>query len=156
MASKPSRTAAKRYHTMARLAVKDLVGVFVAGKNESVKVWNTKKKRQEVISQTLANALIDVPYKWLQHCVITGKRQDGQLYSKLEVLEAPHPVKQSQISLACNEQHQNMLKEFNHMHLLTVAWIASPNGVELDNDELNEILTHFGAYDFLAEWEQVK
>ena len=55
MASRPHKTAAKRYYTIARLVVKDLLVVFVAGQNDGkVQVWNRKKKRIERISETLA------------------------------------------------------------------------------------------------------
>ncbi len=154
MASRPHKTAAKRYYTIARLVVKDLLIVFVAGQNDSkVQAWNRKKKRIERISETLAGAIADVPHKWLQHCIVTGRRQDGQEYSKLEILAPPHPVMQSQIANSCNELHKEMLTKFNKMHQLTAAWIVSPVGEELNDTELNEILTKFGAYDFKAQWE---
>lgn len=82
MASRPNRTAAKRYYTIARLVVKDLVIVFVAGRNNGqAQVWNRKKKRLEAVTATLAGAVSAVPHKWTQRCVAAGRRQDGQDYS---------------------------------------------------------------------------
>ncbi|MGL6296236.1 MAG: hypothetical protein ACRC3K_07525, partial [Plesiomonas sp.] len=139
MASRPHKTAAKRYYTIARLVVKDLLVVFVAGKNENgkVQVWNRKRQRIEPISATTASAIADVPHKWVQHCVVTGRRQDGQQYAKLEIMAPQHPVTQSQIAASCNELHNGMVAKFNGMHRLTAAWVASPSGIELDDQELD-------------------
>lgn len=157
MASRPNRTAKKRFETIARIVTKDLLIVFVAGKNDSkVKVWNRKHNRVERLTEVTAGAIADVAYKWVMHCAVTGRRQDGQEYMKLEVLTPPHPVMQSQISNSCNELHKEMLARFNKIHQLTAAWIASPHGDELPEAEVDQIITHFGAFDFIAEWETTK
>lgn len=156
MASRPHKTAAKRYYTIARLVVKDLLVVFVAGKNENgkVQVWNRKRKRIERISATTASAIADVPHKWLLHCVVTMRHEDTkELDYNLELLAAPHPVLQSQIAKSCNELHKEMIGEVGERTRLTAAWVASPADEELDDVELSEILTNFGAYDFKAQWE---
>jgi hypothetical protein len=154
MASRPNKTAAKRYFRVAQALVKDLLVVFVAGQNDGyVNCWNRKRKRVERITRPTAMAIADVPYPWMVCCAVTGRRQDGEQYAKLEWLAAPHNITQSQIAKHCNELHQQLLAKFNPMHKLTAAWVASPRGEMLDEKEIDEIITALGAYEFLAKWE---
>lgn len=157
MASRPNRTAKKRFETIARIVTKDILCVFVAGKNDSkVVAWNRKKQSEEVVSKITFDAIANVSHKWVMHCAVVGRRQDGQEYMKLEVLTPPHPVTHAQITKSCNELHKEMLARFNKMHQLTAAWIASPHGEELPEAEVDQIITHFGAFEFKAEWEVIK
>lgn len=154
MASRPNKTASKRYQRIAKALMKDMVIVFVAGKHESkCNLWNRKLKRVEVASMSTAQAICDARYPWLIHCVITGRRQDGQQYMKVEYLESPHPVLQSQIASSCNDLHQSMMKDFNSIHTLTAAWVANPSGEEIEPGEIDQIITALGAYDFNAGWQ---
>jgi len=155
--SRPKKTLAKRYYRVAQALMKNILLVFVAGKNDSMVIaWNRKHRREEPVGMALAGAIADGIYPWVIHCAVTGRRQDGQQYMKLEYLASPHPTMQSQISASCNELHKSMLAEFNKVHQLTAAWVASPRGEELDPAEVDGIITSAGAYDFFAQWEDAK
>ncbi|GGY87771.1 hypothetical protein [Shewanella fodinae] len=152
--SKPHKTLAKRYYNVARALLRDLVVVFVAGKNDSkVQVWNRKRGKIEFIGKPTALAISDTPMPWSVLCAVTCRRQDGQQYMRTEELAAPHPITQAQIAKHCNELHMQLLKACNPMHRLTAAWIAVPTGEELPMEEVDRIITVLGAYEFLAQWE---
>jgi hypothetical protein len=131
MASRPKRTLAKRYNRMAQALLKDIVVVFVAGQNNGVvQVWDRKRKAMVKIQECTARAIHEGRFPWMVHCAVTGRRQDGQEYSKLEYLPAPHPVTQAQIAESCSEKHLRIIDTMNPQHTLTAAWVASPRGDE--------------------------
>jgi len=156
MASRPNKTAAKRYNRVAQALAKNLAVVFVAGCNNGLhKIWDLKLGREIKASRAMADALSNGCYKWMIHCAVTGRRQDGQQYMKLEYLAAPQPLMQRQIAVSCNELHKELLGGFNKMHQLTAAWIGVPSGIELEPSVIDSIITKCGAFDFKAQWEVI-
>lgn len=155
MASRPSRTAHKRYINVTRALMKDIAVVFVAGKNDGqVLPWNTRLNRPERVTAALAGALADGVYPWQVHCVVTTRERCGTENALVYDVPAPHPVRQSQIALGLNEIHKDMLSDVDADIRLTAAWVAVTTGEPMEAEQLKGILTKCGAYDFAAAWEE--
>ncbi len=155
MTRKAGKTTAKRYDRMARAILKGKVAVFVAGQNGgNVQLWDLKREKVVPITVQVARALHNGRAPWMVHAALTERRQCGDQRATVAYLPAPSPVTQAQIADSCSEKHLEMMKAINKNHLLTAARVASPEGVELSEKAVYEIIETFGAFEFYAKWEQ--
>ncbi len=155
MTRKAGKTTAKRYDRMAKAMLKGKVVVFVVGQNNGkVQLWDVKREKVVPITVQVAKALHEGRFPWVVHATLACRQQGGDQYAPVAYLPAPSPVTQAQIADSCSEKHLEMMKTINKNHLLTAAWVASPEGVELSEKAVYEIIETFGAFEFYAKWEQ--
>ena len=68
-------------------------------------------------------------------------------YFKCEVAEPDREMYQADLAEYLDVEHKRFVeKEFNQKHLTNVAWLAVPNGIELSESELDNLITLRGGY----------
>lgn len=101
------------------------------------------------VSSSAASAISNVEHPWLIYCLATGYERNGKL--RMEVVEVKVRKKiyhsdQEFLNLV-NEAHEALKHEFKINNKLTnLSWLASPNGEEITREQIDAVLTKYGAW----------
>ena len=110
----------------------------------TAEVINTKSLKPEPIGQSVAFALNKIKHRWQILLLAIGEDSNGKKYFKVDPVQLKTEMLQSELVEYLNDRHKSFIeKSFNKSHLTNVAWVAQPNGWELDNftdDDLSRII----------------
>jgi len=110
----------------------------------TAEVINTKSLKPEPIGQSVAFALNKIKHRWQIFLLAIGEDSNGKKYFKVDPVQLKTEMLQSELVEYLNDRHKSFIeKSFNKSHLTNVAWVAQPNGWELDNftdDDLSRII----------------
>lgn len=152
----------KRKALIARAALKNLcIAMVVDGKSEHCEVFNYKTCKRVPVTQQLADLIAHLPWQWYVECSAVCRDQNGKEYTTSESLFCESAYRQNDPRLTdfLNTQHIAFYKKQNHLHVITLAWVAIPNlgaKVELPIETLDKIYTELGAFEYLSQWETDK
>jgi hypothetical protein len=147
------RKRAKKYNPMkdallaARRGLKDLAiwhSELDRDNDYTAELINYKQARSITVGQSMAHVLTKVRHKWNVHLLAIGIESNGK--SRFEVDEVPitEPLLQADLVEYLDWRHKEFAKEFEQRNKLTnVAWLAVPNGEQITNEQIDEILTKF-------------
>lgn len=102
------------------------------------------------IPMTLAkyDLISKIRHRWTVFIAVIGKDDFGKFYMKSEEIEVKDPQFQKDMVDTLNKYHQELIKQFNDKHLLSVGWIATPYRYQWNEKEAFEILKELGALAF--------
>lgn len=146
----------KKYNAMsgalaaARRGLKNLA-VFHSKKDCDKKftciMVNYKTAKQVTVGQSMAFAVGEIKHKWSIHMLAIGVESNGKKRFEVEEVALPEPLFQHQLVDYLNEHHEALRVKFEERNKLTnLAWLAVPNGDSIDNDQIDAILTKYGAW----------
>ena len=138
MGRKKKYNPVKSALSLARSSLKN-VGVWHSVREKGgsyAQLINYKNGKEVAITSSLANMITNIRHNWIIHMMAIG--HDGtRSYFKSEVAIPDRPMLQANLSSFLDKKHREFVKtEFNSKHLTNVAWIAIPNGVELNEKEI--------------------
>ena len=98
---------------------------------------NNNNKKGELLhtDYKLYRAIAEVKHKWAVYMSVFGFQPDGKPYSKSSELSTEIRYYQRDLVDHLNEEHQKLVKNFNHEQKHGAGWIASPVGRELTEEE---------------------
>ena len=142
----------KRYRTSAAHALKGVHVAYITDGEPTCDVVDVTGK-QIAVDQAIADALDKVPHFWTAHLCVICRANDGEQYIK--ELTKPFSARYYKGDLVqyLNKAHSKLLHEANPQHVITCGWIATPRKEELAMEQIERIMTHLGAFNFLAKWE---
>lgn len=152
----------KRKHLIARAMLKDLcVAMVIDGRSDHCEVFNYKTAQKVPASKQLVELIAGLPWKWYIECSVVCRDQSGKEYVVSEPVYCASAYRQSDPRLSdfLNSNHLAFYKKQNPLHVITLAWVATPNigkEVELPIETLDKIYTELGAFEYLSQWEQNK
>lgn len=146
----------KKYNKMAgakasaKLGLKN-VAVYHSQRNIDNKYTcctvNVKSGNEIPTGESMAFAIIQVRHKWSIHLLAIGEDDNGRKYFKVDEVVLSDELYQHQLVEYLDWRHKDFVqKSFNKNHLTNVAWIASPNGELLTDEQIDNILTKQGGY----------
>lgn len=156
-----ANTPIKRKQMIARTALKNLCIAMVLGEAKYCTVMNYKSCNEVKVSQQVAELIAGLPWKWYIECSVICRDQSGKEYIVSEPVYCDSAYRQSdpRLSTFLNEHHIALYKKQNPLHVITLAWVATPNigkKVELPIETLDAIYTELGAFEYLSQWETDK
>lgn len=92
-----------------------------------------------------AIASLGRPHRWSCLIVVLGVDGDTE-YFKSELIETSERYFQEDLSPTFEENHLRLSSEMNPNHLCGLAWIASPTGGDIPEEDAAEILTNLEAW----------
>lgn len=133
---------------LARVGLKNL-GVWRSVRDNeqySAELVNYKTGKLIKVTQSMASIIINIRHRWTIHMLAIGF--DGtRNYFKCEVAQPKHEMLQADLAEYLDVEHRRFVEtEFNKSHLTNVAWLAIPNGVELENEEISAFLDRVEAW----------
>lgn len=151
-----TKKRSKRYNKMdaalasARLGLKDLA-VFHSEHENSDKytahMVNYKTTSKQKVSQSMAFALNNIRHKWNVHLLAIGVESNGKSRFEIDYVKIKEPLLQSDLVDYLNDRHDEFAEQFKKRNTLTnLAWLAVPNGNDVEPEQIDSILTKFGAW----------
>ena len=108
---------------------------------------NYKTTNKVTVGQSMAFAVGEIKHKWSIHMLAIGVESNGKKRFEVEEVALPEPLFQHQLVDYLNEHHEALKVKFEERNKLTnLAWLAVPNGDSIDNDQIDAILTKYGAW----------
>ena len=146
----------KKYNKMkgalasARVGLKSLA-VFHSQKDSGEKYTcmcvNFKTGDQIQVGQSLAFAIGKIRHKWNIHLIASGKESNGKARFEVDQVPITEPLLQSDLVEYLDWRHKDHAANFQKRNELTnVAWLAVPNGDDITNEQIDLILTKYGAW----------
>lgn len=133
---------------MVRAALKN-VGVWRSvqkQKKESCALVNYKTCKQLPLGDSTAKAIIKLRHKWSIHIMVTGYNGIDH-YMKSEVIHCKNPMYQAELAEYLDKEHKEFARrEMNPDHWTDMCWLAVPNGDELNEDQLAELINKLGVW----------
>lgn len=142
----------KRAIAAGRALTKDLLVVKIIGEPQA-HIWSLKLNREIYASDLVKQHLTHTPFSWNTACIIAARTQQKETYIRIWDVGPPHPATQPQISNSCHDEHLKLIRTINKDHQLNAAWIGSPSGKSLSEEQIDHILTHYGIYEYITPWE---
>ena len=139
----------KKYNKMKQLnrvadhLLKDIVVCYVDNLKGCVMV-DTKSDCIIKPSEAMI-ASASRPHNWSCTIIALGKNGD-QEYFKSSHIKSNAKYYQADLAPVFESHHLDLTKDMNPNQLCGVAWVASPNGVELSEPEVCRILTKLQAW----------
>lgn len=152
----------KKLQAEARKKLKNLcVAMVIDGRSDHCEVFNYKTAQKVPASQQLVELIAGLPWKWYIECSVVCRDQSGKEYVVSEPVYCASAYRQSDPRLSdfLNSNHLTFYKKQNPLHVITLAWVATPNigkEVELPIETLDAIYTELGAFEYLSQWETDK
>lgn len=119
------------------------IGVFRSVQKQeqgSCEVINYKSGNRVDMGQSMARAIIELRHKWTIHIMALGWNGFDH-YMKSETIECTNPMFQAELADYLDKEHKAFVKrEMNPDHLTDLCWVAIPNGDDLNENELGELL----------------
>lgn len=138
----------RRYERTARAAVKNIGAAFVTGDDRLVECVNLKTLEVIKAGPLLARVITNTAFKWSVHICVLGIGSDGLPYVKGDTHNFAVRYKQANLVDYLNEQHQEYIaKRVNKNQMIAAGWIASPEGLEITNEQAMELFTKMGAFE---------
>lgn len=162
MTKRKANSNIKRKQLIARAMLKNLsVAMVIDGKSEHCEVFNHITNERGPATQQVVELIAGLPWKWYIECSVICRDQSGKEYIVSEPVYCDSAYRQSdpRLSTFLNEHHIALYKKQNPLHVITLAWVATPNigkKVELPIETLDAIYTELGAFEYLSQWETDK
>ena len=123
-----ANTPIKRKQMIARTALKNLCIAMVLGEAKYCTVMNYKSCNEVKVSQQVAELIAGLPWKWYFECSVICRDQNGKEYIVSETVHCESAYRQSDPRLNdfLNTHHKAFLAKQNHLHVVTLAWVAVP------------------------------
>ena len=126
----------KHLHNIATYTAKRALLVSIAGITNIVHTYSHQGNKPQLKSSHI-HAMMAVPLSWKILCYVLCRDNQGKHYFRHMTPVLPYPMKHNQIEKSLGKQHYDyMLEDFNHGHILTMAWIATVG--DYPSDELAE------------------
>lgn len=105
------------------------------------------------ITQHRINDLTKHQHKWSVLLCVFGRTNEGEEYFKTEEVIAPRICYQNEIGESMNGLHNEMYKQFNKNHFVSLGWVACPHDREFNLDDMQKLFTDLGAWEYLNKSE---
>ncbi|AQN32318.1 hypothetical protein [Pseudoalteromonas phage PHS21] len=146
----------KKYNKMkgalasARVGLKSLA-VFHSQKDSGEKYTcmcvNFKTGEQIKVGQSMAFAISEIRHKWNIHLIASGKESNGKTRFEVDQVPITEPLLQSDLVEYLDWRHKEHAANFEKRNELTnVSWLAVANGDDITNEQIDLILTKYGAW----------
>ena len=146
----------KKYNKMkgalasARVGLKNLA-VFHSQKDSGEKYTclcvNFKTGEQIQVGQSMAFAISEIRHKWNIHLIASGKESNGKARFEVDQVPITEPLLQSDLVEYLDWRHKDHAANFEKRNELTnVSWLAVANGDDITNEQIDLILTKYGAW----------
>lgn len=134
----------------AKIGLKNL-SVFHSQKDSGEKftcnVVNFKTSRKVKVTKSMAFAIGEIKHEWNIHLIASGKESNGKLRFEVEEVPLSEPLLQSDLIDYLDWRHKEMAVKFKERNELTnVSWLAVMNGDSINDDQIDAILTKYGAW----------
>lgn len=137
----------ERQRRQAMQLVKGFGVAFITGRDKC-DIIDLMKNKPFPATMIQARAMTEVAHKWSMFIAALGVDDNGRRYIKSEQIFLPDRRKQSVLAESLNEYHQQFIKRsMNPRHLIAAAWIGSPEGLEIEENQADEIFTALGAWE---------
>lgn len=144
----------KRAQALAKTALKDKVILSVPTHVNMSHFYDIKKGIETKPTLEMANIIADLRFKWDIVLAVFMREKNGKLKTALKPSPAPYACHQYQLVDSLNQAHMDFVNEYDRDLICGAGWIASPYKLELTDQQIDEILTKFGAYEYLAPWQE--
>lgn len=110
-------------------------------------VVNYKTASKHRVGESMAFALNSVRHLWNVHLLAIGRESNGKNRLEIDYAKIKQPLLQSDLVEYLNERHNEFAEQFKQRNTLTnLAWLAVPNGDDVEPEQIDNILTKFGAW----------
>ena len=134
----------------ARIGLKDLT-VFhskrTSGEKFTCEVINFKTASKCNVGQSMAFAIGEIKHKWNIHLIASGVESNGKKRFEVDEVPITEPLLQSDLVEYLDWRHKEHAIKFQQRNELTnVSWLAVPNGTSISDEQIDSILTKYGAW----------
>ena len=137
----------KQLELVGKYALKNSAVGFVTG-SEGCQLIDLRRKEISLASQTTVRLISGLRHQWSVLIAVLGIDDNNKQYMKSEEITVTRPVLQSELIDTLNEHHSALGKNFNHKHLLSYGWLATPFIKEWDEADAFSLLSTLGAFEF--------
>jgi len=137
----------KQLDLVAKVALKNSAIGCIAGK-DGCQLIDLRSVTKVPITENKVRLLSTLRHQWSVFIAVFGIDDNNKRYMKSEEIAVNHPVRQEEMIDALNTHHLALGKKFNHRHLLSYGWLATPYLKDWKESEAFEILESLGAFDF--------
>lgn len=137
----------KQLDLVAKVALKHSAIGCVAGKG-GCQLIDLRNLTKVPATENKVRLLSTLRHQWSVFIAVFGIDDNNVRYMKSEEIAVTYPVRQEEMIDTLNTRHLALGKNFNHKHLLSYGWLATPYLKEWKESQAFEILETFGAFDF--------
>lgn len=123
--------------------------VFLASLDRVV-LMNCRQKAAVQASQVTANAITELPHKWLIDMAVLCRDQFGVEYMVNQQVVTRDKHYHRDLCDVLNEQHKLLVKECNPNHVINMGWFATINDVEIDQKTQEDIYRLLNGFECLT------
>jgi hypothetical protein len=109
-----------------------------------------------VIDPVIIKAISSVPYKWSFTLIVFCRSQTGQNYGAAQEVLCDAFQYHKDVQPTLNEIHNKLIGTCNPQHVCGCAWVASPHGKFLTDNELILMLDNQRAWEMPSNYELVQ
>jgi len=129
-----------------RIALKNKLVTYVTG-DDINNLYCLRQDKQIVVDKRLAYALGNQPFEWSVVIAVFCRDQNGQEYTKSELIASNEKYYQHELIEFLNDQHNTLIKSVNRHHFIGAGWMASPEGQDFSEAEIDRIFRKLGAFE---------
>jgi hypothetical protein len=137
----------KQLDLVGKVALKHSAIGCIAGK-DGCQLIDLRSNKIMPATQTIVRLISGLRHQWSILIAVFGIDDNNQKYMKSEELSVAMPIYQADMIDTLNRHHVNLGKRFNHKHLLSYGWLATPYSKEWDEKEAFNLLNSIGAFKF--------
>lgn len=137
--------ALKRREALNRAMLKDKFVFYMKNSHEKRDIILIDKRGNRLdVSLRVAQAIQEFMHKWSVVTAVFGYEKNGKQRMVKEQHRIDTPLFQSDIVGYLNDAHQSLINDFKqHNEAVGAGWIASPFGVDFDDDFIDMIFNKF-------------
>lgn len=136
----------ERKRRQAQQLVKGFGVAFVTGR-ETCEVVDLIGNKIFPATLLQTRAMTEMAHPWSMFIAALGIDDQGKQYFKSEQIFLPDRRKQCDLADSLNDYHQQFVrKSMNPNHLAGAAWIGSPEGLDITEEQADIIFTALGAW----------
>lgn len=137
----------KQVNALAKIALKHSAIGFVTG-SVGCQLIDLRTRKVNSASEGTVRLISTLRHPWSVFIAVMGVDELGKHYMKAEEISVNIPVYQSEMIETLNRHHAKLGENFNHKHLLSYCWLATPYAKEWDEADAFKLLSKLGAFDF--------
>jgi hypothetical protein len=107
---------------------------------------NWKNAKSIAPGQAIADAVCDIPHRWVIYFSALCIDQFGQRYIKSQEVAPQGMYLSEQITDVIETYYRELLDGCNPLHIVGSGWIANPCGASLDEEQAARIFDVVGAW----------
>jgi len=143
----------RRVTKVVHATLKGTVVIYMANNDRKSRLVNLKSHDMYSANLQQARVLLTATFPWTVYCAVFCRDATGSEYMKSLEVSVSVPCLHDTLFDSMPDEHLKLLRGCNENHVINVGWLASPDGVHLDEAQAGAIFNKHDAWDALASWE---